>query len=160
MGKWISQLSAKTEQEPKEGHCQNRQKALLSPLAVTHLGGIREFAQESVEGRRQYQLTAAEADRAHLVPWTDADAARFTARVALFIRRGVPAADADDLAERLHLRDLELDDRRLCLECRRLAGHARNPWRCIAPDLASVATPLPTTLAESLQRCPAFESSI
>lgn len=31
--------------------------------------------------------------------------ARFVARVSLFMRRGINAADRDDLAERSHLRD-------------------------------------------------------
>ena len=41
----------------------------------------------------------------------------FTARLALFADRGLSIAEAEAIAERLARRDLELDDRRLCLEC-------------------------------------------
>ena len=43
--------------------------------------------------------------------------ALFVARVGLFMRRGLNATDADDLAEQPYLRDRQGDDRRHCLEC-------------------------------------------
>lgn len=102
---------------------------------------------------RPYRLTRAEAEAAHAEPWDDAACARFVARVALFLRRGLDATDADDLAERLHLRDVQGDDRRLCLECRHLSGRA-GEWRCNNHRQAGVARELPATLTLKLQRCP------
>ncbi len=55
---------------------------------------------------RPYKLTPAEAGEAHAAPWNDAAIARFVVHVALLMRRGFSATDADDLAERLHLRDV------------------------------------------------------
>ena len=69
------------------------------------------------EPARPYRLSRAEADAAHAVQWDDAACGRFATRVTLFLRCGFSATDADDLAERLHLRDVDDDDRRTCLEC-------------------------------------------
>ena len=79
----------------------------------------------SVGAARPYRLSQADADAAHAEPWDDAAIGRFVVRLSLFLRRGIDATDADDLAERLHLRDLQGDDRRLCLECAHLAGRTR-----------------------------------
>ena len=46
----------------------------------------------------------------------------FTAQLALFTGRGLNADAADDLAQQLLRRDLEQDDRRVCLECRYMSG--------------------------------------
>jgi hypothetical protein len=102
-------------------------------------------------GDRPCRLTPAEADVAHAEPWTEADIGRFTQRVVLFLRRGINATDADDLAERLHLRDLQGDDRRLCLECRHLSGR-----RCGNPRAAGIGRDLPEALVTQGQRCPGF----
>lgn len=100
---------------------------------------------------RPHKLTPAEGDATHAQPWDDAACARFTARVGLFLRRGINAADADELAERLHLRDRVDDDRRLCLECRNLAGRT-TARRCAAGEVPD----LPADLVTRLQRCPGF----
>lgn len=52
-----------------------------------------------------YRLSATDADRCHAPCWTDAEITRFVARVSAFMRQGFSASDADDLAERLVLRD-------------------------------------------------------
>ena len=57
---------------------------------------------------RRYSLSQADADAAHAEAWSDAAIGRFVARVSLFMRRGISATDADDLAERLHLRDAQI----------------------------------------------------
>ena len=85
---------------------------------------------------RHYRLSAAEADRCHAEPWDDATIARFVARVGLLMRRGFDATDADGLAERLHLRDVQGDDRACCAECR----HYR-PGRCGNPMAAGLLSP-------------------
>lgn len=101
---------------------------------------------------RPYRLDPVDADAAHAEPWDDAAVRRLAARVLLFIRRGVDATDADDLAERLQLRDAQQDDRRLCLECRHLAGRG-----CLNARSANVGRELPPQMVTMLQRCPGFE---
>lgn len=100
-----------------------------------------------------YRLASVQADAAHAEPWDEAACARFAARVSLFLRRGIDATDADDLAERLHLRDLQGDERALCVEC----GHFR-PGRCVNHRSAGLHSPdVGRDLAGLLQRCPGFE---
>jgi hypothetical protein len=101
---------------------------------------------------RPHRLTNDEADRCHAPCWDDAEIAAFKARTERFALLG--RADADDLAERLTLRDREIDDRRLCLECTWLG----DTGRCVAaatgriPGADRRLEPLQTVL----QRCPAF----
>jgi len=104
---------------------------------------------------RPYRLTKAEGDAAHAEPWDDAACARFAARVGLFLRRGIDATDADDLAERLHLRDVQGDDRGMCLECSRLDRRGR----CLAAAAGEVlgVGKLLEPVQTILLRCEAFE---
>lgn len=102
--------------------------------------------------QRAYRLSAAEADRCHAEPWDDAAIARFVARVVLFLRRGFDATDADDLAERLHLRDVQGDDLACCTDCR----HYR-PGCCGNHERAGLlSADVGRDLAAILQRCPGF----
>jgi hypothetical protein len=104
--------------------------------------------------QRPYVLTQAESDTCHALPWNDAAIARFVARVGRFLRMGVKATNADDLAERLHLRDLEGDARVICLECARYrAGRCGNHR---AAQLSS--SDVSDDLAARLQRCQGFAS--
>ena len=48
-------------------------------------------------------------------------------RTSLFNRRGLPALDAERLADKLVNRDRDGDDRHLCVECR----HCRPGLRCV-----------------------------
>lgn len=114
--------------------------------------------QPTAPAKRPYRLPAAEADRCHAGAWDDGEIGRFVARVSLFLRRGVGAEDADDLAECLVLRDRDGDDRRACVECRNLAGHVSTGLRCKAARAAGVAPELPAALVMQQQRCPAFQS--
>ena len=101
---------------------------------------------------RPHRLTSDEADRCHAPCWDDAEIAAFTARTERFALLG--RADADDLAERLTLRDRDGDDRRLCLECTWLG----DTGRCLAaatgriPGADRRLEPVQTVL----QRCGAF----
>lgn len=104
---------------------------------------------------RPYKLTPAEGDAAHAEPWNDAATARFVARVSLFLRRGINATDADDIAERLHLRDVHGDDRVLCVECVHLSGRA-GAWHCGNHRAADVGRDLPAALTTTMQRCAGF----
>lgn len=108
---------------------------------------------------RRYRLTQAEGDEAHAEPWMDADIGRFNDRTVAIRRRGFAADDADDLAERLHLRDVHADDRHLCLECRHLAGTVPMGWRCGNHKAAAVARELSAELVTTLQRCQASSTA-
>ncbi len=109
---------------------------------------------------RSFRLTKAEADAAHAEAWDDAAIGLFTQRVVLFLRRGIDATAADDLAERLHLRDLQGDDCRLCVECRHLSGHASTAWRCGNHAAAAVGRDLPEALVMKPQRCHGFKDAV
>lgn len=108
-----------------------------------------------VSPARPHKLTPIEAAEAHAKPWDDAAIARFQARMALFLRRGIAPVDANDLTERLHLRDVHGDDRALCVECRHLVGRAGD-WRCGNHRAAGVGRDLPAVLTTTMQRCPVF----
>jgi hypothetical protein len=101
---------------------------------------------------RPNRLTSDVADRCHAPRWDDAEIAAFTARTERFALLGL--ADADDLSERLTLRDRYGDDGRLCLECIRLG----DTGRCLAaatgriPGADRRLEPQQTVL----QRCGAF----
>jgi hypothetical protein len=84
----------------------------------------------------------------------------FTARLHHFTRRGLAALDAERLADKLVTRDRETGDRRLCLECTHLAGHA-GAWGCRNWQRAEIASKardaqLPAALVIQLQRCNGF----
>jgi hypothetical protein len=80
--------------------------------------------------------------------------ARIEKRIGLFCRRGFDQAAAGELAELLVLRDADMDDRRMCIECSHLQRDggcfaARQGWINAAPYLTPVQT--------MLQRCERFE---
>jgi hypothetical protein len=54
---------------------------------------------------------------AAMLPWGDAEFRRFAYRVGLFGRRGLADEAAEQVADRLALRDQQQDDRRMCIEC-------------------------------------------
>ena len=84
--------------------------------------------------------------------WDDADIARFIARRDRLMRWGWSEAKAEQVAERLTLRDHEGDDRTSCVECR----HHR-PGRCSNHPTADLHTgEVGCDLAAMLQRCPGF----
>ena len=88
----------------------------------------------------------------------------FTARLARFTDKGVNLDDGEALADKLVTRDRESDDRRLCLECVHLAGHAAGAWGCRGWQRAGVAirsrdAGLPSELVSKLQRCDGFKDS-
>lgn len=107
---------------------------------------------EPVAADRHHRLTNDQADRCHAPSRDDAEIGAFTARAERFALLG--RADADDLAERLTLRDRDGDDRRLCLECTWLG----DTGRCLAaatgriPGADRRLEPVQTVL----QRCGAF----
>lgn len=87
----------------------------------------------------------------------------FTARLTRFTGKGLALGDGEALADKLVTRDRESGDRRLCLECQHLAGHA-GPWGCRAWQRAGVAinsrgAGLPDELVRLLQRCDGFTTT-
>jgi hypothetical protein len=107
---------------------------------------------------RPYRLSRASADEAHYQPWSGAAIARFGARAASIQRRGFSDQDSQDLAELLHLLDVQGDSRVLCLGCRHLAGTLSQGWRCTRHRAAGLATPaLATDFVTLPQRCGACE---
>ena len=105
---------------------------------------------------RPYRLAQVAGDAAHAEPWNDGAIARFQTRVAAFRRRGFTEQDADDLAERSHLLDVQAEGRALCLTCRHLAGAVATGWRCGNHRAAGVARDLASELVMLAQRCPCF----
>ena len=83
----------------------------------------------------------------------------FTARLARFTDKGVTLVDAQTFAIQLQTRDRDLDDRRMCLECRHLNGFGA--WQCANWCKAMTAhrprdNGLPAALVTLLQRCDGF----
>ena len=120
---------------------------------------IRQHKAELLEIARRANgnplMSAQQASDCHAGGWDDAEIQAFTTRVMLFMRRGANTTDADDLAERLTLRDREADDSRLCLECR----HYR-PNHCSNHVNAGLrVADLGRDLATTLQRCSGFQSA-
>jgi hypothetical protein len=77
---------------------------------------------------------------------------RMAARVERGERLGLSQQEADTLADRLHLRDRDLDGRRLCAECRHIRADG-DGWRC-----AALRGPIPRDwVVRQLQRCPSFD---
>ena len=101
---------------------------------------------------RPHRLTNDDADRCHAPCWDDAEIAAFTARTQRFTLLG--RADADDLAERLTLRDRDGGDRRLCLECTWLG----DTGRCLAATTGRIpgADRRLEPVQTILKRCGAF----
>ena len=92
---------------------------------------------------RPYKLSKASSDRCHAGGWDDTEIERFKIRRDRMLRLGYGVDDADDLAERLTLRDRERDTRHMCTECRQGRSH-----RC------ANGVPLP---GEVLHHCEGFK---
>ena len=115
------------------------------------------FSQNSQDSQGCPEATHCEAPDLDLAPvaWTDADIARFLDRRARLMRWGWAQPQAEKLAERLHRRDLEGDDRRVCLECANLSGRRCGQWRQARLCCAAV----PADLTQALQRCSGFKDT-
>ena len=89
----------------------------------------------------------------------------FIARQDRFASKGLPLLEAESLADKLVLRDRDMDDRRLCLECNHLGGSGQISWRCANWQAAGVASrsrdaQLPRDLVCTLQRCAGFNDAL
>lgn len=123
------------------------------PAPIQHIDADKDSANEA-----RAEPPAANPDRCC---WPHSDAMNgqeidiLKVRLAKFTDKGLSLDEAERLADKLVIRDRELDDRRLCLECVHLQGHGR--WRCgnwlaagvpqngMAPDLVA-----------RLQRCSGY----
>lgn len=94
------------------------------------------------------------------VPMSTVEIERFMARVERFTSRGLPGRGlpgwAENLADRLLVRDREGDDRRMCIECR----HCTSGRSCGRARAAGLSHQELGALAVRLQRCPAFAPAI
>ena len=84
-----------------------------------------------------------------------------TARLARFNDKGLSLSDGEALADKLVTRDRDADERRMCLECVHLAGHA-GIWGCKNWQRAGVAVRardarLSAALVLQPQRCDGFK---
>ena len=100
----------------------------------------------------------------HSAAMTGAEIYIFDARMARFTDKGLTLDDGEALADKLVMRDRELDDRHICLECTHLAGYARQSWRCSNWKRSAVAfnardAGLPGELVMLLQRCAGFTAA-
>jgi hypothetical protein len=107
-----------------------------------HARSCVAFEPKPKAAERSQRLTT-EAETAHREPCDDVVIARFQRRLTLLLQRGLNEQDADDLAERLHLRDVDRDDRRMCFECSSCRTN-----RCSVSEVF---------LGAQLQRCPQFK---
>jgi len=117
------------------------------------------LARLSAAPHRSYKLSQADADAAHAEPWSDAAIARFVARVAGIRRRGFSEPDAEDLAERMHLLDVQAEGRVICLGCTHLAGSTTTGWRCGNHRQAGMPRELAADLVTLAQRCHGFREA-
>lgn len=83
-----------------------------------------------------------------------------TARLALFTERGLSMADAQAMAEKLAQRDLEQDERRLCLECLHLSGGMDRRWCGQWQKIGIGSAAIPSDLVTVLQRCKTFNERL
>ena len=124
-------------------------------LARTSVTPVTPLIVEAgMKGVRLYRLTPKQAAECHVGGWDDAEISTFVRRHARLLALGFGDGDADDLAERLTLRDRDGDDRRMCVECTWLG----DTIRCLAaatgrkPGADRRFQPVQTIL----QRCGAF----
>ena len=104
---------------------------------------------------RLYRPSREQASAAHAEAWGDAAIARFQARAGLVRRHTVTTQDAEDLAELLHLRDVQADHRVLCVECEHYL-----PGRCGNHRAAGLqGSDVSRDMATRLQRCSGFARS-
>ena len=90
-------------------------------------------------------------------PWGEDEFRRFGLRVAMLKRRRVDQATAERWADRLNLRDQQLDDRRVCAEC----AHRQDDNGCFAVRQGRIKGVAKTdahfrVIPFLLHRCPAF----
>ena len=127
-----------------------------APFAKIKLGdgaAIKPQATAANEAVQPDPAPATDPDRycwPHSEAMNTAEIDAFMARLARFTDKGASYDEAERVADVLHLRDRDADDRRLCLECRHIRAD-RAGWRCAVFGL------IPREwVTVQLQRCDRF----
>jgi hypothetical protein len=128
------------------------------PEQGSQVATVATRARKSAISACEPLMTMEQADQCHAGGWDNAEIEVFTTRVLRFMRLGTAAEVADDLAERLTLRDREQDDRHLCLECANLmaSGRCAVAARGQLPGADARMTPTQTVL----MRCEQFAGAL
>jgi len=104
--------------------------------------------------------------------WSAIEIDTFICRRHRFTEKRLDLEDAEAVAETLLLRDREIDNRRLCLECVHLQGDAQRGWRCkkvrsgngqsflAAHPIYKQGMVLPLEYVHQLQRCHGFQEAV
>ena len=142
----FSKISTEAHGDERQGYCKGREKT----AARTEQVSAMVSAKTAIAGDRDRWAWP------HSKAMNGAELDAITARLARFTDPGLNLADAEALADKLVQRDREADDRRACLECAQLEGHART-WGCKAWKRAGARdASLPGDLVRTLQRCDGF----
>lgn len=149
---WLARLK-KIESAPA-ATLQNLQKA----AAVAFVGFVGAYPDPFQNSESENSALVNE----YSGPTNDANMSvdTFTARRALFTDRGLAMDEAQAMAERLELRDSQMDERRLCLECLHLSGTVTarrcSKWRMLGYSDSVMCL----DLVPLLQRCAAFNERL
>lgn len=130
------------------------------PGFVGSVGGLDEALQKTLADPAAANDEIVDPDRwcwPHSSAMTGLEIDNFLARLARFTDSGLNLEAAEQLADKLVIRDREQDERQSCLEC----AHLRRGWRCGNWQAAGVATQpqearLPLAVVLQLQRCDGF----
>jgi len=84
----------------------------------------------------------------------------FLIRLEHFRSLGVGLNSAENLADRLVIRDRDLDDRVMCVECKYLHGLICRNWNKADIAIKAEGANLPSSFTVLLQRCDGFKPAI
>ena len=146
MGKWADRLKEELAETPPGTTDKTDKRGVLSVLSVPDQWGSAENSET--------------ADSAHSPASSASHAMDLAARKEFDRRRahlllwGLPVQQAEALAARLAARDLDADDRRMCLECVSL----ERTGRCARARMGKLvgADRALEPVRDILQRCPSF----
>ena len=138
---------------------------VAAPAMTERLSAVLTVLPPTVLEKNDFSVGVAEdPDRwcwPHSSAMNGAEIDSFAAGLHKFADKGLARNNAETLADKMVLRDRGSDDRRVCLECKHLAGHGAGSWRCGNWQVSSAATcsrdaRLPADLIVQLQRCDGF----
>ena len=146
MSTWAERAKAAISQKGQNGTAETDETAVSRPLAVSavatgavsakpeQLSSVLAVTSCTVLNKHESPLEVPEdPDRwcwPHSSAMNGAEIDTFTKRRSLFTGKGISQDEAEAVADKLVLRDRDLDDRRLCLECSNLQSHWAGAWRC------------------------------
>jgi hypothetical protein len=84
----------------------------------------------------------------------------FLIRLEHFRSIGIGLNSAENLADRLVIRDRDLDDRVMCVECKYLYGLICQNWNKASVAIKAEGPNLPSSFTLSPQRCDSFKPAI